>query len=87
MSLPVGWMDYSSSIGIFSVTLFCRNSSQVDVEDWESLSWIRCTLIRKRICSVRGVKKDTCPDSISLICVYVFTDIDREEGIHYVIAL
>ena len=34
MALPVGWMDYSSSIGIFSIIIYLINSSRLDVEEW-----------------------------------------------------
>ena len=38
MDILVGWLDYSSSIGIFSIIIFCGNYSRVDVEEQEYLS-------------------------------------------------
>ena len=47
MDLPVGWLYSSSSIRIFSIITSCRNYLQLDVEEWEYLSWTWCTLSRR----------------------------------------
>ena len=71
MAIQVGWLDSSSSIGIFSIIISCRNYSQLDVEEWESLSWTRCNLAGRRVRSVRGVRKGAFPNSKSLIFIYI----------------
>ena len=87
MALPVGWMNSSSSIVIFSIIISCRNSSRVYVEEWESLSWNRCTLAGRCVCLVRGASKVAFHDSRSLIFVDVFPVTSGEEGINCAIVV
>ena len=78
MDLLVGWLDSSSSIGIFSIIISCRKSSQVDVEEWEYPSWNCCTLVGRRVTSVRLASKGAHPDSKAFRFVDVFLEIDGE---------
>ena len=82
MALPVGWMNSSSSIGIFSILISCRNSSQVYVEEWECFSWTRWNLSRWCVCLVIGVKKSAHHDSKSLRLLDVFPNIYGEESVN-----
>ena len=77
MAITVGRMDSYSSIGRFSITIFCRNYSQVDAEVWESSLWIRCTLYGVHIVLVIYVRKGARPDYISLRFVDILTELDR----------
>ena len=83
MALLVEWMASFSSIGRFSIIISCRNSSQVDVEEWESLSWTRCTISGRRVRSVRFASKDARHYSKSLRFVDVFPGLDGGEGINH----
>ena len=87
MAILVGWMDSSYSIGIFSVIIYCINSSRVDVEEWEYLLWTYYTLSERRVHSVIGVRKGAHHCSISLRCVDVLPELDGEEGINYAIVV
>ena len=66
---------------------FCRSSSQVDVEEWESLLWIFCTFTGQRICLVIGVRQIYGPDSRLLILLYIFPKPNWEEGVKFSIVV
>ena len=87
IAILVRWQDYSSSIGRFSFIISCRNSSRVDVEEWESSSWTCCTLSGWHIHLVRGVRKSACTDSRSLIFLDIFPKLSWKEGINCVILI